>query len=239
MMADRLSDWADHIGLKVLDPGCTPNIFVVVTADGDATAKELVASRRREFLPNIEGADAGSAALRTFQTSGALVRWWQVSMPMNAETNRPLGRMPGQEPFAATQITRPSDLGTFGVSQLGSRLSDQSRDDLSQVIVVLDMKAFDAASFTQVTDYVAMSALAQIDPDAVPDVPSILSLFDDRVSPVETLTRWDRAYLHAVYETYQGSQSTGVNLSEIAATVSRSIAADERGAPPNPNLAPD
>ena len=175
--------------------------YVVATDDGNATARELVASRPREFHMGAGGMDRGPAALRRFQDSGRPVRWWHVSLPVNEDTGRPAVRLPGQAPFSppAGRIASPSDLGSYGTQVLGSRLSDPLRDDLQQVIIVLDTVALEYADFGQVADYVSMVALAQVDPEASPPTPSILRLFESDSAREETLSRWDRAYLRALY----------------------------------------
>ncbi|RYZ31574.1 MAG: hypothetical protein EOP01_03080, partial [Propionibacteriaceae bacterium] len=82
-MVDRVSDWANSLGLRIEDPGCRPDILIVAAEDGDAMAREMVAAQPEEFMPNMGDADRGRAALETFQTSGAPVRWWHVSLVVN------------------------------------------------------------------------------------------------------------------------------------------------------------
>ena len=217
-LADRVLDWGYSLGLEIAPPGCQPDIFVVATEDGNATARELVAVRPRAFRTRISGADRGRAALRAFQESGRPIRWWHVSLPVNEDTGRSAVRLPGQPPFVPPPegIKRPSDLGGFGIISLPSRLSDQIRDDLQQVIVVLDDDALDQAGFVQVADYIAMVALAQVDPEAAPDVPSILNLFDPDKPGEETLSAWDRAYLRALYTAYLGRSAENANAAILA-----------------------
>lgn len=223
-LADRVSDWAYGLGLEVAPQGCTPNIFIVATDDGNTTAQELVAARPREFRTGAGGTDRGGAALRAFQNSDRPVRWWHVSVPVNEDTGIAAVRLPGQPPFAAPkEITRPSQLGSFGITGLPSRLSDPIRDDLQQVIVVLDADALEQASFIQIADYVAMVALTQVDPEASPDTPSILNLFDPDKPQEETLSRWDQAYLRALYGSYLGGTAPNANMSVLAAATARAV----------------
>ena len=225
-MVDRVSDWAHSIGLTIEPPGCKPQIFIVATADGDATARALVLSRPREFRTGVADADQGSTALEAFQTSDRLIRWWHVSLPVNDDTGMPIRRLPGSPPFIApAQMTRPSDFGPFGMVVQSSRLTDQSRDDMMQAIIVLDTAALDQASFAQITDYIAMVALAQINPDAEPGHPSILGLFNADEAQEETLTDWDRAYLRGLYRAQQRSAGGDSNLSSIAAALAQELQA--------------
>lgn len=226
-MVDRISDWAHSLGLRIGRPGCRANIFIVATDDGDATARELVASRPREFRTGVAGADRGGAALRAFQSSGRPVRWWHVSLPVDEETGNPTRRLPGQPPVEWTgrRLERRSDFGVNSLAVSPSRLSSRIRDDLQQVIIVVDTMALDAATFVQVTDHVAMAALAQLEPDANPAFPSILNLFRPDGSVEETLTRWDLAFLRGLYSAEQNRSGTGANLSAVAAAMAREIEA--------------
>lgn len=142
-------------------------------------------------------------------------------------------RLPGQQPFTANAITKPSDVGPQGFIASSSLLSDESRDELMQAIIVLDTSALDDAGFAQVTDYIAMVALAQVDPEARPTSPSILNLFEPGVAQEEALTRWDRAYLKALYGTDQRNAG-GANLSAIADGVALEIARDREPVEPAP-----
>ncbi|CAN7345527.1 hypothetical protein [Brevundimonas sp. LjRoot202] len=225
-LADRVLDWGYSLGLEIGPPGCTPDIFIVATDDGNATARELVTARPRAFRTGAGGMDRGGAALRAFQESGRPIRWWHVSLPVNEDNGRPAIRLPGQQPFVAPpEITRPSQLGSFAVTGLASRLSDQIRDDLQQVIVVLDSSALEQASFMEVADYVAMIALAQVDPQASPEVPSILNLFDPDRPREETLSAWDRGYLRALYTTYLDRSAGNANAAILAGATAREVQA--------------
>jgi hypothetical protein len=224
-MVDRVSDWAHSVGLRVEDPGCRADILIVGAEDGDAMAREMVAAQRHNFVPNIGDADRGSDALEAFQTSGAPVRWWHVSLVVNEDTGMPIRRLPGMGPFSSRtgKLTSPMDLHNFSMTVLPSRITSQSRDDLRRVVVIVDTDALETASFTQVTDYVAMVGLAQIDPEATPDTPSILRLFTPGAAQETSLTRWDRAYLQALYGTRQNRVSRESNMSILAAALVREL----------------
>lgn len=231
-LADRVSDWGHSLGLRIGRPGCTPNIFIVVTSDGDATARDLVARRPGDFTTGASGTDPGPAALRAFQASGRPVRWWHVSLPVNEDTGYPAVRLPGQAPlvFPSSGITRPSDLGSTGMSVPGSRLSRPVRDDLQQVVIVMESDALSQATFGQIADYISMVALAQVDPEATVPVPSILNLFQPDAVHEESLSSWDQAYLRALYDAYLGSASRNANISTLA----RAMAREKRGATEQP-----
>jgi len=202
VMVDRILDWGHSLGLRVGAPGCRPNILIVFGEDGDQTARELVRTRPSDFDTGIAGMNGGRRALRAFQTSGRPVRWWHASLPLDPDTGDPLVRLRGEAPFSVRgEITRPSDLGSFGQIVMGSRLYDDSMDALQSLVVVVDAQALEQSSFGQLSDYVAMIALAQIEPDPRPAAASILNLFNDEGSHEPTLTSWDQAFLEALYKT--------------------------------------
>lgn len=218
-MIDRVSDWGHSFGLRIGGPGCKPNVLIIAAENGDEAARSLATTHRRVFHTGTSGTTAGTAALRSFQTSGRPVRWWYNSMPINADTGKPAVRVRGEDPFSAGEIRTPADVGPYGVIVQPSRLRDETRDDLRQVLIIVENTALDHADFMQVADYVAMVALAQISPDVSPPTSSILQLFDGGKAQTSTLTQWDRAYLQAVYASPQDKASRGANEATLASTL--------------------
>jgi hypothetical protein len=79
----------------------------------------------------------------------------------------------------------------------------------SSVIIVVDIARIQRLSFGQLSDYVAMVGLAEIDlDDDVGDAPTILRLFtaSSEVLP-SGLTAWDQAFLSALYHSDQSSRA--------------------------------
>lgn len=217
-MADRVSGIAGELEIAVGRPGCRPNILITASEDGDAMASELVASRRRDFRTGVGSADAGAAALHRFQTSGDLVRWWHVTLPVDARSGRPTVRLPGQEPFKSQgDRTRVQDFGPYGSLAYASSLRRNTRDELYQAIVIIDIDALDVADFGQISDYVAVVALATIDANADwRGSGSILSLFHDPDAAPSRLTDWDWAYLQALYRADQDRLTRQGNVAAVA-----------------------
>lgn len=241
LMVDRITAVALDLGLPSSRPGCRPDVFIVAAADGDAMARDLVQNRPDDFRLGMSGTDLGAAALEVFQSSGRPIRWWHVSVDVNADTGRPLQRLPGQPPFASRQseIRSPADVGPYGNIVSPSLIRDESRDILGRVVIVLESSALDRASFGQISDYIALVALAQIDPEAAPEVPSILNLFRDAPAAEPGLSAWDRAYLSALYRTDQIASNPDTNLSTIGRVVARDLARTEAEAGVTPPTAPE
>lgn len=232
-MADRVSDWAHSLGLEIGAPGCRPNIFIAATDDGDAMARDMVRSRRREFRTGVSGTDRGGAALRAFQNSGRLIRWWHVSLPVDDETGNPVRRLPGQAPVEWTgrRLEKLTDFGVNSLLASPSRLSSQIRDDLQQAIIVVDIDALDQATFAQVTDYVALVALAQIDAEAeTGGFNTILNLFDSTAPAAGAMTDWDAAFLRGLYGAEYGRANPNADASAVADAMERSLTTDPAGA---------
>ena len=86
---------------------------------------------------------------------------------------------------------------------IGSRLTTPYRSYIYQVMIVVDRDRTDALDMGQLADYLAMVALAQVNPDAAPPAAhSILGVFNDVAAgrpPADGMTRMDAAYLQALY----------------------------------------
>ena len=83
--------------------------------------------------------------------------------------------------------------------------------------------SLNGASLQQLGDYVAMVAMAQVDPDAdTGRFDTILNLFNDPATAPTGLTGWDRAYLEGLYDA--GSQTYRVNQRAQVQAVASAIA---------------
>ena len=189
-LADHVSRVALEYGLRPGDPGCTANVLIVFAEDGRALADEMVERRRRVFRLGVGGLDRGNVALADFRESDRPVRWWHVSVPVNAETGNIAIRMPGDE--------YPPSVKNEGRINRGRLV----RDELNKVIIVVDGEQVAGVGLPQLGDYLSMVALAQVDPEGDTDgFATILNLFDDPDgSP--GLTGWDRAYLEGLYSNW-------------------------------------
>ncbi len=225
-LVDRVSTVAEDLGLSPGDPGCTPNLLIVATADGDAFARELVERRRRALRMGGSGMDRGAAALRDFQETSRPVRWWQVSMPVDSETGQRAVRIPGE---CTNDCSSPMDYApTINVSS-ASRLTTQIVDNIFRAIIVVDVSKTGAVNSEQLADYIAMVSLAQIDPTADTSAyASILNVFNDP-SSASSLTEWDKAYLNGLYDAQRTRQNVRAGKSEIQSSIRRAHArlADE------------
>jgi hypothetical protein len=103
----------------------------------------------------------------------------------------------------------PAGTGCAGVSGascgIDSRIRLSAVQSFMRTLVVIDSTRIAGIQIGQISDYIAMVGLVDVDPDAsFGDAPSILRLFTDPSNKrPEGLTEWDRAFLRALYGTDQ------------------------------------
>lgn len=201
-LIDRVAAVAAEVDLRIADPGCDPvHIMIVATNDGPGMARALVQTSRPLFVGGGDGMDLGRRALERFQTGERPVRWWQVSQPVDETTGMRTTRRVGDNMLRGENPENQNeDPENVILRPYATRLSNQSRDDLRNVMIIVDVPRLGEVSFSQLADFVAMLALAQIDPDLeVADHDTILAVFD-RPQDIPGLTDWDRAYLRGLYD---------------------------------------
>ena len=207
-MIDRVAGRAVEIGLDSGEPGCRPDIMVIATTEANQLARDLVRDNPSGFRPARGGPDLGSAALRRFQNSDAPIRWWHISLPVGVDTGE-----------VAIALDGEGEAPTIAVRD-ASRLRSNVRDELKRVVIIMDVERIGAISFGALSDYVAMIALAQVDPQAdVSSYPSVLNLFNDiraGVEPPAGLTDWDRDYLTGLYTVREDRRRSSQQEREIA-----------------------
>lgn len=211
-IVDRVTQVALQIGLEIGEPGCDANILIVAADNGSAMATALVEYRPVVFRPHYAGATRGMLQLARFQQTAAPVRWWHVALPVVGDTGRPAVRVPG------------SDRGPLIPGN--GRLRTEVRNELRRAFVIIDVEQVSNISFQQLTDYVAMAALAQIDPDAdMSAFPTVLNVFDDPASAA-SMTDWDLSYLGALYGAHLTQRIPGHQARAVGNIMARDLQSD-------------
>ena len=206
-MADRVSEVALDLGLPIGEPGCSPNILIIATDDSPTLTAALVERSPNAFRPLYSGSSRSRLQLRRFIESDAPVRWWHVSLPVNSETGAVAVRLPGYDPPRT------------GV--MASRLTTVIQNDLRRAYVIIDIDQAENVSFRQLSDYVAMVAFAQIDPDAdLSGFPTILNVFDNPTIAFG-LTDWDQSYLGSLYGAELNRSNPNAQSGAVAALMFR------------------
>lgn len=202
-LIDRMSVVALDAGAEVDGPGCQPNVIIQATGDGRALAAELVEGAGLAFQPSINGTNLGRDALNDFLTSDRAVRWWHVSFPVEPDSGQIAIALKGQAPPTVTVRD-------------ASRLRSNIRYDLGYVVIVLDMSRTEGVPFGALADYVAMTALTQVDPMGdFRGEDTILNLFQPGIE-VGALTQWDLDYLAALYTAPTNRASAAQQARDIA-----------------------
>lgn len=202
-IADSILQLGEELGVPAQGEGCEPNVFIIGADQAREVAAEWVRLRPRDFRPEcLTRAVPPRSALARFAASDAAVRWWQVSEPQYFDiwTGR------------AAPICGPNaaPIRIYAKSQVEGRI----RDNLSRVVVIVDVDRLEGKTIDQISAYLALIAFAQIDPEAdTAEFDTILNLFD-RPSAPPGLTEWDRAYLNAMYAARTDARLNGVQQAE-------------------------
>ena len=187
-VVDRISALALEVGLRPGEPGCNPDVIVIFTTDGRELATHLVENEPTFLRPTGEGGvHRGLGALDKFAASDQAVRWWQLSMPVSAQSRLPAIELPNG--------LGPPVIGVAGPSRIHSGIVDA----LQRVIVIVDSTKLKGTTWQQLGDYLAVVSLAQVDLETNPaGFDTILNLFTNPAA-YSGLTDWDRTYMQALY----------------------------------------
>ena len=217
---DRIALRAYQLGIDTGASGCTPNLMIFVAPDANAFARQLFENDRSLFAYLYEQniSTRGHQALEDFLNTPRPVRWWHVVRRTTADGMR-----------LASSNARESSGGGFRDAQTlrseGSRLRQAIRQEFARAIVVIDASRTAGTPLAALADYVAMAALAQLDPDADYSAnPTILNLFTapEATRPHE-LTSWDLAYLQGLYSVTPEAASVTQQHAEITLRMARDL----------------
>ncbi len=228
-LVDRVSVRARAVGLRPGASGCRANVMVIYAPDSDVVTREIVDQRRDllGFYPDDERITAGRAAMDDFANTPRAIRWWHVSSTgagsMRPDSEHRMRQAAGRSAAlaAATRGVGPGDMGSpndlQGVDAVrtnGSRTHAEAvHNDLSYALIVVDARRVADVPADAWMDYVALTALAQLDPSAdTSGYPTILNLFRSEPGARPTgLTAWDMAYLDALYRARSEQSSRQMN----------------------------
>jgi hypothetical protein len=218
-LTTRIEARARAVGVVVRPPGCSPNVTILATSDGRATATDLVDAYHDRFMASPGLAQGDERDLRRFAEAEVAVRWWTISALMDDRSHKILIPMWGN-PAAA--ISSPGG-GFFGQNR---------REGLVTSLVILDLSRMGGVTDEALGDYLSMVILANIEPETrAGGYPTILNLWDGGAVS-SGLTQWDQAYLTALYEA-DVRMPGGIPMrslyqrTEMARIMARELAGDE------------
>ncbi|MGP8034344.1 MAG: hypothetical protein ACLPQ6_09395 [Steroidobacteraceae bacterium] len=188
----RLSQIAAQVGAPLDKESCVqPNLVVIVSP----RPEELLKAWDRHHRMFVGPRDSEAV----FQ------RFRQQSRPVRVWYNHDFGSAK-REPIlnGSLQIGKASwGIASAGDNSLGSKTFVREVLAFSSVAVIVDGRQIIGLEVRQITDYIAMAALTEVDLDApLGDAPTILRLFNARSGgqPLpEELSGWDREFLKGLY----------------------------------------
>lgn len=193
VVVERVREVARLAGARVGQAGCTPNILIVVAAEGLEATRALHKLRPRIF----EGLTPRQIEALTARDEPA--KAWHVT-EMRGRDGRKAESI-DSIPSAGGPPRFVKDAHVLA-SSLNSRIGLPTRQDLTLSVLLVDLDSAAGRSLRQLADYAAMRTLARTRPPSRSSGRSILTLFDDPPGgrdPARGLTARDLAYLKGVY----------------------------------------
>lgn len=198
-IAERIVENAKSAKVRMGKKGCRPNALLNLSDDAHAQLVAIRKSGRRLFAGlnarEIDKALAVRDPVYVLQASRQMAATGEVFIP---------------SPEA------PGANGTPGpVNPIWSagRLKRDIREDMLAALVVIDAKAVAGLSPLQVADYASLRLLAptgEVDAQEAGAPRTIMTLFVSPATAPPVMTRFDRAYLKALYRMPAGAFSTEV-----------------------------
>jgi hypothetical protein len=184
LMVERIRWQGERLGLWMApEDDCQPNLIVAVVDDGQTELamlhdkypwlfQSLTIAEREELL-----AEQGP------------VRVWTRTVTKNRD-GIPIAR---RENLTDMPVTR--------MDAAHSKIYLNIREDISQVVVLLDRSGVMGKTLIQLADYATIRGFARTRPvGADASLDTILTLFDPAAAPPSGLTDFDQAYLRSLYE---------------------------------------
>jgi hypothetical protein len=193
----RISTIAQSAGAPLARGDCEANFLVLFAADPTKHLRDTLSRRASQFSAWY-GNPADRAAFKQFVEDTRPIRAWY-----DAQLRGALGNLLYGETKVKARPPLEND------HPVASRIQLDDVQDLTSVLVVVDVRRIDGLSIGAVADYAAILGLAKINPNAdVEGTDSVLRLFTapDEGKNLSRLGSWDAAFLKALYSTEQASK---------------------------------
>lgn len=207
-VAKRIIDNAKRAKVTVRGNGCKPNALVAFSDDAKAQLQDIRDSGRRLF-----------GALSRRELDQALAGRDPAYVFLATDEKAASGQDFYRESPEAPPVNFTTSMG---------RLSRITREDMLSALVVVDNAAIAGMSAVQIADYASLRLFAptgEVDAKAAGAPRTIMTLFASPSNAPLEMTRFDRAYLKALYKLPAGS---------FAAQVLRAAVLDVRRGPDEP-----
>jgi len=200
----RLSQSVRNAGAPLAPENCKANFFILVSSRADEILEAL-----RKKRPGLFDTHNGLGPLQHFLRTERPVRIWQNWQNAGDDA----GGLIIAEAFVGISggASMGGSLGTGSSSAAmanwptatlpNSRLTRSVARSLSTAIIIVDLARITSGNLGQLSDYIAMVGLAEINLDRTIDsAPSVLRLFSDPgQTPLEGMSPWDQALLKSLY----------------------------------------
>ena len=212
----RIRDVAEQVGAVAAPEKCSVNVLILITPQAAAFTRKVVELKSHALASGRWPVD--KAKLRAFANDPNPVRWFYVSdtvatlggsaNALNINTLSAAGAGSGLDQFFKSALPGPPQDSWV----TPSRLKPAGEEAFTQVVIVVDANRIAGLSAGQISDYLAMLALAQVKAESsFAGTDTVLNLFApglDEAHRPTALTLWDKAYLSALYKSDAQSSYT-------------------------------
>jgi hypothetical protein len=187
----RLSQDARNAGVPLAPEKCKANFLVLVSSEPEQLLQDL---RRKK--PDLFDVQHGLGAWKRFLRTERPVRVWYNWQNLGDDDSFATAA-------AVSGMNSPSAAGTdWPTARLpNSHLSYSAAKSIDTAVITVDLPRMKGVNLGQLSDYVAMVGLAEINMDReIITAPSVLRLFSDAGNaPADGMSSWDQALLKALY----------------------------------------
>lgn len=189
----RLTQIISAAGAPLAHEPCQPNFVIVVTSEPDRVLEAWHARNKQLF------GDATLPQIHHFLDRSG-------SRPIRVWHNIDRGRMATMRFGHFVPSNNHAESSAFVWNAVLSFFS---------VFAIVDPNLAPHVTLDQLTDYVAMTGLSNVDLDTdVGNAPSILRLFVSSPTPPAGLSPWDAAFIRALYQSDQASRTQRREIAE-------------------------
>lgn len=225
----RIRRVAEQIGLPAAKDKCSPNVVLMVANDAAATLRGL--ERKNPIL--FQG--IVPSEVRGLMRQKGPVWTWQTILespsdgranPSSSEYKTGSGGAPSSAGGGGGYTSRFEENASALRITSQSRIRKTTRPDLFASFILIDFDELAGLTLTQIADYATIRTLARTQPKPNLRQRTMLRLLDvprDRRAELDQLTRWDIAYLQALYKS-TNTVSASLQKSTITAEMRRRFA---------------
>ncbi len=199
----RLSQSVRNAGAPLAPENCKANFFILVSSQADQILNGLLKKR-----PQLFDTHNGLGPLQHFLRTERPVRVWQNWQNEGDEAGGVviaeafIGVSGGASMGGAISGSSSAAMSNWPTARLpNSRLSRSAVRSIYTAIIIVDLARIKSINLGQLSDYIAMVGLAEINLDRpIVSAPSVLRLFSEPgETPVEGMSPWDQALLKSLY----------------------------------------